>query len=86
MLAQPKAGVIDKILKPNDWNQYEIRCEGPRIRLYINGTQTIDFTETDPKIPLTGVIASKSQRSSLRSVVSKHYSYAVELRHSPDDD
>ena len=44
MLAQPKAGVIDKILKPNDWNQYEIRCEGPRIRLYINGTQTIDFT------------------------------------------
>ena len=57
MLAQPKAGVIDKILKPNDWNQYEIRCEGPRIRLYINGTQTIDFTEADPKIPLTGVIA-----------------------------
>lgn len=57
MLAQPKAGVIDKVLKPNDWNQYEIRCEGPRIRLYINGTQTIDFTETDPKIPMTGVIA-----------------------------
>ena len=57
MLAQPKAGVIEKILKPNDWNQYEIRCEGPRIRLYINGTQTIDFTEADSKIPLTGVIA-----------------------------
>lgn len=57
MLAKPKPGVIDKILKKNDWNHYEIRCEGPRIRLYINGTQTIDFTEADPKIPLTGVIA-----------------------------
>ena len=31
MLAQPKAGVIEKILKPNDWNQYEIRCQGPRM-------------------------------------------------------
>ena len=37
--------------------QPQIRCQGPRIRLYINGTQTIDFTEADPKIPLTGVIA-----------------------------
>ena len=62
MLAQPKAGVIGKILKPNDWNQYEIRCEGPRIQLYINGTQTIDFTEADPKIPLTGVIALQIHR------------------------
>jgi hypothetical protein len=57
MLAQPKAGAIDKILKPKGWNQYEIRCEGSRIRRYINGTQTIDFTETDPKTSLTGVIA-----------------------------
>ena len=49
--------VIDKILKPDEWNRYEIRCEGKRIRLFINGTQTIDYTEPDLKIPLEGVIA-----------------------------
>jgi hypothetical protein len=48
---------IDKILKPDEWNRYEIRCEGKRIRLFINGTQTIDYTEPNSKIPLEGVIA-----------------------------
>jgi len=57
MLAKADAEVIKKVLKPNEWNQYEIRCEGKRIRLFINGTQTVDYTEPDPKIPLEGVIA-----------------------------
>ncbi len=39
------------------WNDYKIRCEGPRIRLWINGTLTCDFTEKDDKIPLQGFIA-----------------------------
>tara|TARA_Y100001968_G_scaffold206933_1_gene190131 strand:+ start:161 stop:838 length:678 start_codon:yes stop_codon:yes gene_type:complete len=57
VLSKADPTVIQKILKPNNWNRYEIRCEGNRIRLYINGTQTIDYTEADPKIPLEGVIA-----------------------------
>jgi len=57
MLAKADAAVIKKVLKPNEWNQYKIRCEGKRIRLFINDTQTIDYTEPDPKIPLEGVIA-----------------------------
>ena len=57
VLSKADPTVIQKILKPNNWNRYEIRCEGNRIRLYINGAQTIDYTETDPKIPLEGVIA-----------------------------
>src|SRR5262249_7865465 len=32
VLAQPTKDVIDKIVKHNDWNDYVIRCEGPRIR------------------------------------------------------
>jgi HEAT repeat protein len=48
--------LIKKILKPADWNQYEIRCEGPHIRLFLNGVQTADFTETDGKFPQTGII------------------------------
>ena len=56
-LAKADSAVIKKVLKPNEWNRYEIRCEGKRIRLFINGTQTVDYTEPDPKIPLEGVIA-----------------------------
>ncbi len=57
VLSKADPAVIDKILKADEWNRYEIRCEGKRIRLFINGTQTIDYTEPDPKIPLEGVIA-----------------------------
>ena len=32
-------------------------AEGRRIRLYLNGQLTVDYTEPDPKIPLAGVIA-----------------------------
>jgi lysophospholipase L1-like esterase len=41
----------------NGWNEYVIRCEGRRIRLSINGVQTVDYTETDSSIPQEGVIA-----------------------------
>jgi hypothetical protein len=47
---------VNKALKKNEWNDYEIRCEGKRIRLAINGTQTVDYTEEDPKIPGFGII------------------------------
>lgn len=56
MLARPEREVIRKALRPDDWNRYEIRCEGPRVRLSINGVPTVDYTETDDKIPATGVI------------------------------
>lgn len=55
-LVVPAAKLIDEILKRGDWNDYEIRAEGPRIRLSINGRQTIDYTETDPAIPREGLI------------------------------
>ena len=55
-LVAPDAKLIDEILKRGDWNDYEIRAEGPRIRLSINGKQTIDYTETDPAIPRDGLI------------------------------
>ena len=57
VLSKANPVVIEKILKPDEWNHYEIQCEGKRIRLFINGTQTVDYTEPDPKIPLEGVIA-----------------------------
>ena len=55
-LVAPPAEVIKEILKPGDWNDYEIRAEGPRIRLSINGRQTVDYTEADATIPRDGLI------------------------------
>lgn len=44
------------IVKLNDWNDYEVRAEGKRIQIYLNGKQTIDYYEEDPGIPLSGLI------------------------------
>ena len=40
-----------------DWNDYVIRAEGKRIQLWLNGVQTVDYTEQDPTVESTGVIA-----------------------------
>ena len=55
-LARPDAAALAKILRRDDWNDYVIRCEGKRIRLAINGHQTVDYTEADEQIPQAGVI------------------------------
>src|SRR6185503_93500 len=57
VLAQADKDAVDKVLKREDWNDYEIRAEGKRIRLAINGLQTVDYTEEDPMIEDYGVIA-----------------------------
>lgn len=57
VMAKADPAVVEKAEKPGEWNHYEIRCEGPRIRLSLNGTQTVDYTEADPAIPLDGHIA-----------------------------
>jgi Domain of Unknown Function (DUF1080) len=56
ILAKPEKELIDKIVKHGDWNEYVIRCEGPRIQLWLNGKQTVDYVEEDPKVERTGVI------------------------------
>jgi len=56
ILAQPDAQALQKALKPGEWNQYVIRCEGRHIRLWLNGVQTVDYTEPDESIEQAGVI------------------------------
>jgi Domain of Unknown Function (DUF1080) len=56
VLVQPDKKAIEKLVKHDDWNEYVIRCEGPRIRLWLNGTLTVDFTEKDNKIERSGII------------------------------
>lgn len=45
-----------KLIKIDDWNDYVIRCEGRRIQIWLNGTQTVDYTEPDASIEQTGLI------------------------------
>lgn len=58
------------------WNDYKIRCEGKRIRLWINDIPTCDYTEKDESIPLEGYIALQAHsgppfEASYRKIVIK---------------
>jgi hypothetical protein len=59
VLAGPDKKTIEKIVKPNDWNAYEVRAQGPHIVLKVNGTKTVDYTEPEPpeRIAREGIIA-----------------------------
>jgi hypothetical protein len=47
MLAQPSPEVLAKAQRPlGEWNDYRIRAEGNRIQIWLNGVQTVDYTET----------------------------------------
>jgi hypothetical protein len=48
---------VNAAVKKNDWNEYRIRAEGPRIRSWINGVAALDYTETEPNIAQDGHIA-----------------------------
>jgi hypothetical protein len=56
-LMKPNEADVLSWIKQGDWNTYEVRAENERIRLYINGKQTVDYTETDTSIPSSGLIA-----------------------------
>jgi hypothetical protein len=56
VLKGPDQEKMKSVIKADDWNDYTIRAHGRRIQLRINGVQTVDYVEEDPKIETTGVI------------------------------
>lgn len=56
VLARPEAAAVTRAFKPGEWNDYEIRCEGSRVRLSINGVPMVDYVEEDPAIVPSGRI------------------------------
>ena len=57
-LARADEAVVKQLEKAGDWNRYEIRCEGPKVELTLNGRKTLTFTEDDPTVqPDAGLIA-----------------------------
>jgi len=57
------AGLIDqadyaKLFQVDEWNDVVIRAEGNRIRHFMNGRLTLDFTDEDPTLALpSGILA-----------------------------
>ena len=56
LLVGPTEAEQAKFIKPDDWNDYRIRCQGRRVRFWVNGRLTVDYTEPDKSIPQVGVI------------------------------
>ena len=48
VLIGPDQAKMKDVVKADDWNDYVIRAEGNHIQFWINGFQTVDYTETDP--------------------------------------
>ncbi|MES2829999.1 MAG: DUF1080 domain-containing protein [Bacteroidota bacterium] len=57
LLVTADAELVKKILKRGEWNDYEVRSSGKRIQIFLNGTQTVDYTEAEDNIPQSGLIA-----------------------------
>lgn len=55
-LVQPDSLLILKQLKPDDWNEFEIRAENRHISIFLNGKQTVNYIEKDDTIPQSGLI------------------------------
>jgi hypothetical protein len=56
VLTGPDQARMKTVVRTGEWNDYTIRAEGNRIQLWINGVQTVDYTEEDSKIESSGVI------------------------------
>jgi hypothetical protein len=56
VLAGPPAEERAKVVKKDQWNEYRIVCRGPHIQLWINGTKTVDYTESDTSLEQRGLI------------------------------
>jgi len=57
LLAIADPELVKKLLKLNDWNNYEVRSEGQHIQIFLNGIQTVDYVEKEAEIPQSGHIA-----------------------------
>jgi hypothetical protein len=63
MMQAANAEVVKKVLKPDDFNDYHIRCVGKRVTIQLNGVTTVDGEF--PTMPDSGIIAWQLHSSKL---------------------
>jgi hypothetical protein len=56
MLVETNQELAKRIVKPDQWNAIKVICKGPHIQIFVNGQQTVDYTEQDKEIRDYGVI------------------------------
>jgi len=56
ILAKADPEALRKALDRDGWNTCRIRCEGRRVRLWLNGRLTVDYLEPDRSIEQKGII------------------------------
>jgi hypothetical protein len=57
MLAEGDPKTLAQALRPGTWNELMVRAIDDHVQIWLNGTLTIEYTETDPKIAREGIIA-----------------------------
>jgi hypothetical protein len=55
MMEQAPTDVVKRVLKPDDFNDYSIKCVGKHVTIKLNGETTVD--DDFPKMPDEGIIA-----------------------------
>jgi hypothetical protein len=56
MLAEGDAEKVGQVFRPEQWNEFRIRCQGNRIQIWLNGLPTVDYTEKEEGIDRQGII------------------------------
>ncbi|HCK99783.1 MAG TPA: DUF1080 domain-containing protein [Candidatus Marinimicrobia bacterium] len=56
MLVMANQEEIVKVYRQNEWNQMVVKCQGAHIQIWINGYQSVDYTEKDGTIAKKGII------------------------------
>ena len=54
MLDEPEQEPLRKAIDPGGWNRLRVLAIGARVQIWVNGFQTVDFTETDPSVKPSG--------------------------------
>jgi len=55
-LVMPDSVTIARLVKMNDWNDYQISCDDRHIKIFLNGELTVDYIEQDQSLPQSGLI------------------------------
>ena len=67
--------VVNRVLKPNEFNDYFIRCVGTHVTIKLNGETTVD--DDFPEMPAKGVIAWQLHDGPSMEVVFRNIQFTV---------
>jgi 3-keto-disaccharide hydrolase len=63
LIAVAARDIVERTLRPNDWNEIVVFAVGPRIRLQLNGTTTVEFVEKE-RVPVGGKLCLQTHNGS----------------------